>query len=150
MMENYEEIGIEELVARIEQSIHATLDKGRPLSRNCRKMMESLDRRQAFVVYGDGSLWERINRIRQIKNQAEWTSIFSDFDSYYQWFEPVTITSLNQIQGGDKLGKGKHGHGGKSPMTLEAAARIQSHADKTGQNQDFKSRAQRAASKGKK
>ncbi len=36
----------------------------------------------------------------------------------------------------------------KTPMTPEAAARIQSHADSTGTNQDFKSRAQRAAEKG--
>lgn len=33
------------------------------------------------------------------------------------------------------------------PMTQEDAARIQSHADKTGTNQDFKSRAQSAADK---
>ena len=33
------------------------------------------------------------------------------------------------------------------PMTKEDAARIQSHADKTGTNQDFKSRAQSAADK---
>ena len=33
------------------------------------------------------------------------------------------------------------------PMTSEAASRIQSHADKTGRNQDFKARAQRAAAK---
>ena len=43
---------------------------------------------------------------------------------------------------------------GKKKMTLKDAARIQSHADKTGRNQDFKQRAQRAAqknsSKGKK
>ena len=35
----------------------------------------------------------------------------------------------------------------KSGMTKKVAARIQSHADKTGNNQDFKARAQRAASK---
>ena len=35
----------------------------------------------------------------------------------------------------------------KVSMTKKAASRIQSHADKTGRNQDFKSRAQRAASK---
>ena len=35
----------------------------------------------------------------------------------------------------------------KKPMTKEDAARIQSHADKTGKNQDFKARAQRAAAK---
>jgi hypothetical protein len=34
-----------------------------------------------------------------------------------------------------------------SKMTKEAAARIQRHADKTGTNQDFKARAQRAADK---
>jgi hypothetical protein len=33
----------------------------------------------------------------------------------------------------------------KTPMTPEAASRIQSDADRTGENQDFKSRAQRAA-----
>jgi len=38
----------------------------------------------------------------------------------------------------------------KSRMTKEAAARIQSHADKTGKNLDFKARAQRAASKNEK
>ncbi len=38
----------------------------------------------------------------------------------------------------------------KEAMTKEAAARIQSHADKTGTNQDFKARAQSAASKSKK
>lgn len=38
---------------------------------------------------------------------------------------------------------------GKSKMTSKAARRIQSHADKTGKNQDFKSRAQRAADKNK-
>lgn len=31
---------------------------------------------------------------------------------------------------------------GKTQMTQEAASRIQSHADRTGTNQDFKSRAQ--------
>jgi len=35
------------------------------------------------------------------------------------------------------------------PMTSKAARRIQSHADKTGKNQAFKSRAQRAAAKNK-
>lgn len=34
-----------------------------------------------------------------------------------------------------------------TPMTQEDAARIQSHADKTGSNQDFKQRAQSAADK---
>lgn len=38
------------------------------------------------------------------------------------------------------LGKG-------SKMGKKAAARIQSHADKTGRNQGFKKRAQRAAEK---
>jgi len=37
-----------------------------------------------------------------------------------------------------------------SKMTKESAARIQSHADKTGSNQDFKGRAQKAAAKNKK
>lgn len=36
---------------------------------------------------------------------------------------------------------------GKSKMTTKAARRIQSRADKTGKNQDFKGRAQRAAAK---
>ncbi len=35
----------------------------------------------------------------------------------------------------------------KTPMTPSAASRIQSHADKSGTNQGFKSRSQRAASK---
>jgi hypothetical protein len=38
----------------------------------------------------------------------------------------------------------------KTPMTKEDASRIQSHADKTGTNQDFKERAMAAASKKKK
>ena len=33
----------------------------------------------------------------------------------------------------------------KTPMTPDDAARIQSHADRTGTNPDFKARAQRAA-----
>lgn len=33
----------------------------------------------------------------------------------------------------------------KTPMTPEAASRIQSNADKTGNNQDFKARAESAA-----
>ena len=41
-------------------------------------------------------------------------------------------------------GKGKRK---TSPMTQQAAARIQSTADRTGTNQGFKARAQRAASK---
>ena len=36
---------------------------------------------------------------------------------------------------------------GKTKMTNKAARRIQSHADKTGKNIDFKAKAQRAASK---
>lgn len=36
-----------------------------------------------------------------------------------------------------------------SKMNKEAAARIQSHADKTGTNKGFKERAQRAADKNK-
>ena len=36
-----------------------------------------------------------------------------------------------------------------SKMDKEAARRIQSHADRTGRNQDFKARAQRAADKNK-
>lgn len=38
----------------------------------------------------------------------------------------------------------------KTPMTKEAASRVQSNADKTGTNQDFKSRAQSAAAKNRK
>ena len=38
----------------------------------------------------------------------------------------------------------------KSEMTGEAASRIQSQADKSGSNQDFKARAQSAAAKNKK
>jgi hypothetical protein len=37
----------------------------------------------------------------------------------------------------------------QSKMNRKAAARIQSHADKTGKNADFKQRAQRAAAKNK-
>lgn len=48
------------------------------------------------------------------------------------------------------MSKGKGRGSGKTPMTPEAAARIQSHADKSGTNQGFKSRAQRAGSTGKK
>ncbi len=44
------------------------------------------------------------------------------------------------------MGKTK---GGKGSMNQSAASRIQSHADKTGTNQNFKARAQRAASKNK-
>ena len=39
--------------------------------------------------------------------------------------------------------------GKKSNMSKSDAKRIQSHADKTGKNQDFKARAQRAAEKNK-
>jgi hypothetical protein len=39
---------------------------------------------------------------------------------------------------------------GKSQMTQKSASRIQSHADKTGTNQSYKSRAQSAASTKKK
>ena len=39
---------------------------------------------------------------------------------------------------------------GKSKMNSKSARRIQSHSDKTGKNQGFKSRAQSAASKNKK
>jgi len=39
--------------------------------------------------------------------------------------------------------------GKESKMDKEAAARIQSNADRTGKNQDFKERAQRAAEKNK-
>lgn len=35
----------------------------------------------------------------------------------------------------------------KTQMTKDAAARIQSHADRKGKNQDFKQRAQSAAAK---
>ena len=36
---------------------------------------------------------------------------------------------------------------GKTLMTKEAASRIQSHADRTGRNQEFKARAQSTAEK---
>ena len=39
---------------------------------------------------------------------------------------------------------------GKTKMSSKAAGRIQSHSDKSGRNQGFKSRAQSAASKNKK
>jgi len=39
---------------------------------------------------------------------------------------------------------------GKSKMTSKSASRIQSHADKSGKNQGFKSRAQSTAAKNKK
>ncbi|WP_406661896.1 hypothetical protein V7O66_05125 [Methanolobus sp. ZRKC3] len=38
----------------------------------------------------------------------------------------------------------------KSGMTAKDASRIQSHADKTGNNQGFKARAQSSAAKSKK
>lgn len=38
----------------------------------------------------------------------------------------------------------------KTPMSKDAARRIQSHADRTDSNQEFKARAQSAAAKGKK
>lgn len=44
-----------------------------------------------------------------------------------------------------RMGKGSKG----SKMDAKAAVRIQSQADKTGTNQDFKARAQRAAAKNK-
>lgn len=37
----------------------------------------------------------------------------------------------------------------KTPMTPKDASRIQSSSDKTGRNQDFKTRAQSAADKGR-
>lgn len=40
--------------------------------------------------------------------------------------------------------------GKKQHMTQKDASRIQSHTDKTGRNEDFKRRSQRAASKNKK
>jgi len=40
--------------------------------------------------------------------------------------------------------------GKKISMSKSAAQRIQSHADKSGRNQDFKARAMKAASKKKK
>lgn len=42
-----------------------------------------------------------------------------------------------------------HGKDWRTQMDEMSASRIQSHADKTGKNQDFKSRAQSAASKKK-
>ena len=39
---------------------------------------------------------------------------------------------------------------GKSKMSSKAVRRIQSHADKSGKNQGFKARAQRAVAKNKK
>jgi len=40
--------------------------------------------------------------------------------------------------------------GNESKMSSKSAARIQSHADKTGKNQDFKARAQSSAAKDEK
>ena len=39
---------------------------------------------------------------------------------------------------------------GKTKMNSKSVRRIQSHADKSGKNQDFKARAQSAAAKNKK
>jgi len=47
---------------------------------------------------------------------------------------------LRNKTGGDKMAK---------KMSKKDASRIQSHSDKTGKNQGFKSRAQNAASKNK-
>ncbi len=55
--------------------------------------------------------------------------------------------STNTNTGGDNTGKKSTG---KGKMSSKAASRIQSNADRSGNNQGFKSRAQRAASKGKK
>ncbi|KAI9250897.1 hypothetical protein BDA99DRAFT_563820 [Phascolomyces articulosus] len=47
-----------------------------------------------------------------------------------------------------KTSQGNQGHcPSKTPMTPADASRIQSHADKTGQYQDFKARAQSAAAR---
>jgi len=46
----------------------------------------------------------------------------------------------------EKMAKGK----GSSKMSSKAASRIQSHSDRSGKNQGFKSRAQSAAAKNKK
>lgn len=45
------------------------------------------------------------------------------------------------------MSKSKSSNAKSTPMTPEAAARIQSHADRTGTNQSFKAAAQRAAAK---
>lgn len=51
--------------------------------------------------------------------------------------------------GGEGGGKGHSSHGSRSStyMTPERASAIQSHADKTGRNEDFKERAMSAADK---
>ena len=82
----------------------------------------------------------RDNRSRQLnpKDPTYWESLFG--------------------RGGSRSGvKGASGKTGSVPsvdwkewMTQEAAGRIQSHADKTGRNQDFKARAQSAADKNEK
>lgn len=57
-------------------------------------------------------------------------------------------SAATNVRGGEEMGKGQKGGGAKStPMTKEAASRIQRSADRTSRNQDFKGRAQRAASK---
>ena len=52
------------------------------------------------------------------------------------------LTIYCQLKGDQLMGKKK--------MDEKAARRVQSHTDKTGKNQDFKARAQRAANKNKK
>ena len=49
---------------------------------------------------------------------------------------------MGNAQGGEKMAK-------KTKMDSKAASRIQSSADKTAKNQDFKARAQKAATKDK-
>lgn len=49
---------------------------------------------------------------------------------------------INELLRGDLMGKKK--------MSSKSASRIQSHADRSGKNQGFKARAQRAANKNKK
>ena len=55
----------------------------------------------------------------------------------------MTIIAMIKSKGGGKFGE-------KSGMTGKAAARIQSHADKSGTNQGFKVRVQSSAAKNKK
>ncbi|KAI9020726.1 hypothetical protein CLU79DRAFT_836087 [Phycomyces nitens] len=50
-------------------------------------------------------------------------------------------------QGTKQNPTGQHSGGGHHQMNPQDASRIQSHADRTGTNQDFKSRAQSAADK---
>jgi len=71
--------------------------------------------------------------------------------------DPTYWESRSGGAGSSSGGKGASGKAGSGPrvdwkewMTQEAAGRIQSHADKTGRNQDFKSRAQSAADKNEK